>query len=222
MALGGWTVKRDIPLVITFFCGMLMVTDWHFNIPQTKPMVSFLRNSTIILAAFIVGTGAVNLYRRFGRRLMTNIRRSEYSVNTVLDMWLLFVLTIFIISGLYDAKGSTYLWLYDTLYFPPRLAHQAIWFVAPACYRFLRARNIEAFIITLGGFIGLMASSPLWMTLTPWITPVDSWISKYLTSPVYRGFWIGIGLGSIGVSIRTILGIETAYLGRLVEEEVAR
>jgi hypothetical protein len=213
------TIKRDIPLIIAFVTGMVMIADWHFDISFAHETVAFLRNANITVASFILGLGAINLFRRFGRRLMTNVRRKEYGIDIVLNVWMITILVLFTVASFWGRDSVLWKWLYDNVYFPPRLAHPAIWYLAPACYRFMRAKSPESVLITIAGFVGLMASSPVWMVTTPWAIEFNSWIGKAITGTVYRGAWIGVGLGSIGVGVRTLLGIESGYLGKI--EEVA-
>jgi hypothetical protein len=49
------------------------------------------------------------------------------------------------------------------------------------------------------------------------ITSIRTWISDYLVKYSYRSITIGVGLGGILMGVRTLLAMETGYLGAVEE-----
>ena len=216
------TIRRDVPLLMTLVFGLTMFIDWFFDIPTVTIVSSTMRSFMTVLSAFVMLLGAINLLRLYGGRIVSDVRRKDYSiVDIFLNGWLIAVLMAFVIVGAWDHTSVQYQWLYDYIQIPCRATMYAciLWYLIPGCYRFLRARSAEAAFITLAAFIGLMANTPMWNVLTPWIRDINVWIQTNVTTSAYRGILIGAGFGMLGVGLRTILGFETGYLGRLPEEE---
>jgi Kef-type K+ transport system membrane component KefB len=61
--------KRDIPLVITFIIGVIAVMDYYTTFTSVKDVFTIIKNWGVVLQAFALGLGAVNLFRVHGRRI---------------------------------------------------------------------------------------------------------------------------------------------------------
>jgi hypothetical protein len=199
-----------------------MFADWFFDIPTIDTVSATLRSFMTIITAFTMVLGAVNLIRLHGGRINTGFRTGNYNIiDIALSGWLIVVLLAFIIIGAWDVRSTQYQWLYDYVQIPCRATMYAciLWYLIPGCYRFLRARSVEATFITVAAFIGLMANTPIWNVYAPIMKTLNTWIQSNVTTSAYRGILIGAGFGTLGIGIRTILGIESGYLGRLRAEE---
>jgi hypothetical protein len=86
-------------------------------------------------------------------------------------------------------------------------------------YRALRAKNIESGLLLIVGIIALARNAPAVASGLPIIVPWEAWISAVPTTSAQRGIMIGASLGAIALGIRTMIGRETGFLGKLTEAE---
>jgi hypothetical protein len=90
-------------------------------------------------------------------------------------------------------------------------------FVASASYRAFRARNKEATLLLISGFLVMLGAVPIGEILSiPGVfsvAEVSDFIMNVPVMSVQSGIMIGVALGVISTSLRLILGIERSHLG---------
>lgn len=207
-------VKRDIPLAITFIVGMLAIGEYYTGIEAITATFTIVKNWGIVLQGFALGLGAVNLFRVHGSRVAAQ-KRDDW----MFSGWLLLMLVVFVFFGLstgeYD-QGATYSWLYNAFYLPlgATMYSSLAFYMAYGSYKVLRARNFDAALLFITAVLVIMGNTPLFPTIYPGFFHMREWIFGPIVSGAYRGVRIGIGMGAVVLGIRTLLGMETGYLGR--------
>ena len=207
-------VKRDIHLAITFIVGMLAIGEYYTGIEAITATFTIVKNWGIVLQGFALGLGAVNLFRVHGSRVSTR-KRDDW----MFSAWLLLMLVVFVFFGLstgeYD-QGATYSWLYNAFYLPlgATMYSSLAFYMAYGSYKVLRARNFDAALLFITAVLVIMGNTPLFPTIYPGFFHMREWIFGPIVSGAYRGVRIGIGMGAVVLGIRTLLGMETGYLGR--------
>lgn len=210
-------VRRQIPILLVFVTSLLVMVDYFLKIPGTGPVVKDLQNWGIILAAFALGFGAVNLFVLHTRHIS---RRT--AGQWPFSIWLLIVLVVFTVVGVATgATSATYSWLYNASYFAlSATVYSSLGFyMTSGCYRALRARNVESVLLLIVGLISLAKNAPALVVAAPIIGDMEAWLSAVPTTSAQRGIMIGAALGAIALGVRTMTGRETGFLGRLTEAE---
>jgi hypothetical protein len=205
-------IRRTIPLVITFLVGMLMITQWFINIASISTVATAIQQWGIILSAFAMGLGSVNIIIRNVRR----IQRRE-GTDWLYAIWLLAIFFLFSILGIgFGPESPQYTYVFNTILQPlsGTMYPATLFFLASAIYRTFRARNTEAILFVIAGSIMLIANAPMIAVLIPPIVPLKAWIMDVEVTAAYRAILIGIGLGTIVLGFRVLFGLETTYLGR--------
>lgn len=205
-------VRRTVPLIITFLVGMLMIGQWFLNIASISDVAASIQQWGIILSAFAMGLGAVNIIIRNYRR----IQRRE-GTDWLYAIWLLFVFFLFTIIGIGFGSDSTqYRYIYNTILQPlsGTMYPATLFFLASAIYRTFRARSNQAIIFVITGSIMLLANAPIMASVLPFIIPLKAWIMDVEVTAAFRAILIGIGLGTIMLGFRVLFGIETTHLGK--------
>jgi hypothetical protein len=206
--------KRDIPLAITFLVGVIAVLDYYTGIQLVTDTFTIIKNWGVVLQGFALGLGAVNLFRVHGRRVSQRTRD-----DWMFSGWLLLMLAVFVIFGLstgqYD-QGETYSWLYNAIYLPlgSTMYSSLAFYMAYGAYKVLRARNFEAGLLFITAVLVILGNTPIFPATYPGFFHMREWIFGPIVSGAYRGVRIGIGMGAVVLGIRTLLGMETGYLGR--------
>jgi len=205
--------RRDIPLVITFLIGVIAVMDYYTTFTSVKDVFTIIKNWGIVLEAFALGLGAVNLFRVHGRRI------SQRSTDWIFSALLLFMLVLFVVVGLgtgqYEA-GTQYQWIYNSFFLPigSTMYSSLAFYMAFGAYRVLRARNLDAFLLFVTAIFVILGNTPIFPATAPQFFYIREWIFTAIVGGTYRGIRIGVGIGAVVIGIRTLIGMETGYLGR--------
>ena len=210
-------VRRQVPLVLVTLAALLVIVDYFLKIPGTATVVTDLQNWGVVLAAFALGFGAVNLFYVHTRHIS---RRTPHQ--WLYSIVLLFMILLTTAVGVFLAPTSTqYSWLYNSTLFAlsATIYSSTGFFLASGCYRALRARNSESAILMIAGLIVLLKNAPALAVGVPILVTMEGWISAVPTTSAMRAIMMGGALGAMTLGIRTMIGRETGFLGRLTEAE---
>jgi hypothetical protein len=206
--------RRDIPLVITFIVGVIAILDYYLVFPEVKQTFTVIKSWNIVVAAFALGLGAVNLLRVHSRRIV-----ERKGMDRFFSVWLLFMLLVFVVVGLGTGRfteSPQYKSLYNAIYLPlgATMYSSLCFYMAIGAYKVLRVRNFDAFLLFIAAVFVILGNTPVFPAFFPGVFYTREWIFKTIVSGSYRGIRIGVGLGAVVLGIRTLLGLETGYLGR--------
>ena len=214
-------MKREIPLVLTFFAGAFMVLGYF--IPHH--LVQFWQNQFeqwgVILIAASVLLGIMNVFRI--NLLKVSRRESAWPYKVVLlaaltGMFALGMLHPFDLGSNDTAPGTRFNWLFNAAYAPLQGSMFALlaFFIASAAFRAFRIRTVEAGLLALAAAIVMIGRVPLGDALWPGphgIADLQEWVMNVPTVAARRGIFIGAALGAMSLGLRVILGLERAHLG---------
>lgn len=212
-------IRRQIPLLLTFLVGMLITADWFIVWKPLQDVTTTVQNFQIIMTAFMMGFAGVNLVMIHTRRIQRNLGDNKM-FDALLSVILLGCLGIWTAVGVaLGNRHPTYQWLYNTFNQPLSATAYAatLFYLSSATYRVLRARSVETSILLIIGIVTLMANIPLFVTYIPALSTARTWIADILVKSSYRAITIGVGLGGILMGVRTLLAMETGYLGAAEE-----
>jgi hypothetical protein len=206
--------RRDIPLAITFLVGVIAVMDYYTTLKSVTDTFTVIKNWGVVLYAFALGIGAVNLFRVHGRRISER-RRADWPFSA----WLLLMIVMFVVVGLGTGQfetSSQYEWIYNAIYLPidSTMYASLCFYMSYGAYKILRARNFDAFLLFITAIFVILGNTPLFPATFPVFFHIREWIFGPIVGGAYRGIRIGIGIGAVVLGIRTLVGLETGYLGR--------
>lgn len=221
-------MRREIPLLITFGVGTLLILSVFI-----PPMETLGEDFTVffdIIAVFAFFLGGGNLLRVHVMKLQRRKTDWEYSIVTLVGFSIMLVIGLFKlgnpggIAASPTAAGSLFQEIFDYVIIPLSATMYSLlaFFVASASYRAFRAKNKEATILLIAAFVILLGRTPFGMFLTSWIPEsfdifqipnMAIWIMNSPNLAGQRAILIGIGLGVVSMSLRVILGVERTYLG---------
>jgi hypothetical protein len=221
-------MRRQIPLLITFFVGALLI----FSVFM-PPIEAAGENSSVffdIIAVFAFFLGGGNLIRIHLSSVSDRKKDWGYSAVTLIGFFVMLATGLFKmgnpggIAANLNAEESWYQILFNYIMSPLNSTMYALlaFFVASASYRAFRAKNREATILLVAAFIVLLGQTAFGAMLTSWVPDSFSflqipslaiWIMSTPNLAGQRAILIGIGLGVVSMSLRILLGIERTYLG---------
>jgi hypothetical protein len=120
-----------------------------------------------------------------------------------------------LVTGQYE-QGAAYSWLYNSIYLPlgSTMYSSLAFYMAYGAYKVLRARNFDAALLFITAVLVILGNTPMFPAIYPGFFYMREWIFGPIVSGAYRGVRIGIGIGAVVLGIKTLIGMETGYLGR--------
>jgi predicted membrane protein len=213
-------IRRNIPLILTFITGMIVTIDWFVRWDPLQTLTAGIMNFQIVMTAFMMGFAGVNLIINHTRRIQRNMRQNSY-IDVLASVCLLAGLFIWTLVGIgLGDQSSQYKWLYTSFNLPlSSTAYAAtLFYLASATYRVLRVRSTETAILLGISLFVIAGNMPLFVTWWNGFQVGKTWISDILVNASYRAITIGVGLGGVLMGVRTLLAMETGYLGRAIED----
>ncbi len=209
-------MKREIPIAITFFTGVLCVVT--FFIPH-RPFGDLQQRFLVwyaIVAGFTMVLGLDSLVRYNLKKIRQRKEGWQYS------FVLLFGLVLIMITGFQSwiryntpmEASSSFMYTYIHIIVPLQATMFALlaFFIASAAYRAFRARTFEATLLLIAAAIVMLGRVPIGKMIWDKIPLLSDWILNVPQLAAKRGIFIGATLGGIAMSLRIILGIERTYL----------
>ena len=196
---------RLIPTAIAIAVGLVTLLDYFFTLPLLHAVGESFRQFTIILTAFALLLGLINLVQVHLARI---VRRHEasagYSIIVVVTAALVFVVGIW-----FGLPSGAMTWIFDNLYSPLQGAFFALvaFFLATAAYRALRARNIETMWMFLAALVVFAGQTPILGILAD----AREWVLNIPSTAGVRGILLGVALGTIATALRLLVGLDRPY-----------
>lgn len=206
-------MKRTLPLVITFFAGAIVIVNSFFVLPWLNTFVStYLSRSVTVSTAWAVGLGALNLMRQHVRRT----RRGN--ANQVYSIVLIITFVIFLVGGLILDKHQQNP-LYQQWFVAVQNSLSATMFsvlafyIATSAFRAFRVRNVDSTLLLLSAFVVMLGAVPIGEAIWSGFPDFSDWIMNIVNTSSLRAMGIGLTLGGLAQSMRTLVGVERGHLG---------
>lgn len=208
MSMSRW--RDTVLLAIVFLAGVLVTSELFVDVPQVKSASGYVQNIAVLVAAFALGVGIINIGILHGQNVTKRIKgRWQYS------SLLLILMVITIVTGLVGTIGDapSYLWIFNNVRTPLDTTTYALlaFFVFSAGARVFNAKNREALIFLIAGVLVMLKNAPIGEIIWPGFVPVGNWILDVPNTGATRGIIIGAAIGSIAIAIRILLGYERSY-----------
>lgn len=225
--------KRNIPLIIAFITGMVMLIQYYVPHHYSEQVRDVSSAWIRIIAAFtlILGIGSLVNYQLV--RIRRRMPGYGYAVVVLIAM------IIMTVTGIFYSQNDPTLphgWLIKNAMQPMQSTVFAMlaFFVASASYRAFRAKTAEAFLLLVCAGVVMLGRVPVGENITNFlfsdgfeklagnlapffqnfsIPAITDWLLKVPNAAGFRGINFGIALGVIATALRIIFGIERTYLG---------
>lgn len=200
--MSSW-VRRQVSVGIIFVVTLILLINYYFEIPSLPLVERGITDSTVILASFaiIAGTIAIILFNMKGI-----VRRTAEWQYKALQMAAIIIFVIFGYVQTPLAGGPVFNWLFQYAEQPLVGIMYGLtgFFIVSACFRAFRARSIDSTLLLISGLIILFLNMP-W-TIWPGFTTAGRWIIDVESVGAIRGVVIGITIGYIAMTIKTMMG----------------
>lgn len=202
-------MKRILPIVLASGCGFLALLDYLIASPGIDAIGGALSEGVILLAAFALILGVLNL-------MSVHIRRTAVKgEGRFLSIALLIALVGTLFVGLGPANGQALAWVFHYLYMPLQATMTALlaFFLVTALYRAFRVRSGEAALLLAVSLFLFLAQLPLSGAISPYIPALGEWLLAVPVTAGLRGLLLGVALGTMITALRVLLAIDQPYRG---------
>jgi hypothetical protein len=201
--------RRSLPMALAMAIGALMLVDFFFDERHINALGGFFLESTIIVVAFALLLGLLNVLVVHLRRIFKREGGWFYSIALVA------MALVVMVAGLPGPDSSAVEWIFDHVQFPLQAATFSLlaFFVATAAYRGLRIRSPEALAFVLTAVVVLIGQVPVGKYLGDVVPALKDWILNVPSTAGVRGIIIGVALGTIATGVRVLMGIDRPYGG---------
>lgn len=205
--------QRILPASIAIAAGILVLAGYLLPVPFLTAIRDELVRWTVILAAFAWILGFFNLLRVH----LGQMRRKGGLYSFVLILSALLTLVLTLLASLNTSLRFVGDWWFQYVLSPLQATVFGLIAIALATAAFHLIRNrreIGALIFLISALIVLIGTIPLPAPVGTWLTPLREWWMSVLATAGIRGFLIGVGLGTLLVGVRVLVGVDRPYSER--------
>jgi hypothetical protein len=198
-------------VVIAIAAGALVFLGYVFP-DLLGDMRAILLQWAIILAAFALLVGILNLMQAHWRKVTTKQPKAVYSLVVLASL----VATL-LVTALSGPAGKWSLWIYNNLQVPIEISLLAVLAIvlAYAAARLMRRRMTwytGVFLVTV--LLVLLSTAPLYLIgEVSLLNSLHSLIVDILAVAGARGLLLGVALGTIAAGLRVLMGADRPYGG---------
>ncbi|MGE5578455.1 MAG: hypothetical protein ACM3WU_00295 [Bacillota bacterium] len=200
-------MRKQFWTVVAFACGVLMLLDYYLTVPVFKTTAQEIRSWAVIVSAFALGLGGINLIRVHS----SNVRKGRQGIfSSVLIAGFVLIVAIGLFGG---TTSKTYTFLFNNVVVAcgTTMYSMLAFYLASASFRAFRARNLEAAILLVSAVILMLGRVPIGEVISPRLPGIANWIMNVINTAGQRGVMICSALGYISISLRMLLGLERAH-----------
>jgi len=204
-------IWRSTTSIVLFIASIIILIDFAWKDPSLQSVATDLNNWAVVIGAFALGLGAYSLITRHSRIIMRRRPMWPYSLVLLLTMF------VFITTGLITGSitSEEYNWIYSTIIMPvsSTLYGMNAFFLASASYRAFKARSWEGLVLLVAAIFLMLKNAPIGGVISPILPAIGGKIWDTAGATGMRAILIGIGVGTLSLGLRVIIGQEKTPLG---------
>ncbi|MGI6163705.1 MAG: hypothetical protein ACOYEQ_07230 [Bacillota bacterium] len=208
-------MKTTLPVIIMTAIALIMILDFFVTdiaaLAWIKQSALVMRSWGIVIAAFAMALGAVNLLRRHSRTIMRREADSFFSILLMGSMIVMIVLGI----G-FGTTSPAYDFMFSNILSPASATMYAsiAFYIVTAAYRSFSARNLEGWLLLVTAVIVMLGKAPIGSVISGFFPVASAWIQAVPNTAGMRAIMMGAALGVVSSAIKMFLGMDKSYLGQ--------
>jgi hypothetical protein len=206
-------LKRILPAAIAIAVGIFVLVTLFTSIPLLDAIGIYFIDTAIVIAAFALFLGLMNVLRVHARKIRERQSGSLYSIVLIAAMIVTLFAGLLLSSPDHPAgpANPAVRWIFDNIQAPIQASLSAliVFFIVTAAYRLLRVRNIESIVMLI--VVLLVLVGQVTVGLVPVLPDIRDWILNVPAMAGVRGILLGVALGALLTGIRLLLGVERPY-----------
>jgi len=204
-------MKKELPLLICAIMGITMIIQYFIPHPYSISLYKTVIGWFIIIITFAMILGVLSLVRVHYQKLARRHKDWPYSLLTLVSL----VVTIFVGYAFGIEAGKPFMLIFQYIQVPMESTMFSLlaFFIVSASFRTFRARTFEASLLLIAAVIVMLGRVPIGYLMYNKLPAISGWILDIPNLAAKRGIMIGVGLGSISMALKIMLGIERSWLG---------
>lgn len=205
-------IRRILPTSIALAVGILVLVSLFTTYPLLDGIGAYLVNVAVIIAAFALFLGVLNVLRVHARRVREGQKGRFYSFVLLAAMLLVIALGLPPIPDQPSGPSQPIVaWIFQNIQLPIQASLSAllVFFLVTATLRLLTVRNVESAVMLL--VVLLVLAGQVTLGLLPLLPEIRDWILNVPAMAGVRGILLGVGLGAVLTGVRLLLGVERPY-----------
>jgi hypothetical protein len=196
--------------------GIIFVLEYYVA-PLQAPLqapTDILSGWASIIASFTTIMAFISLVRYY----INNLRRTSTTQrDRYLSIYGMVVTILTVISGsiIYSPNHIFYMKVYFNIMLPLFFAAMGLnaFILMAALYRGFQAKNFQSGMLLITTLIIVISATPIFVTWFPGLGEVYSWLMTVPAAGAERAFNIAVGVGMVGIALRTLTGEEKGLFG---------
>lgn len=202
-------MRKVLPIAAAVICGLYALVDFFVTDPLVDAIGAKLLEGVMILAAFALLLGLLNLLNVHLRRVATGEKNRGFSIVLVVAM------LVTLVCGVAWPQSGALTWIFGYIYYPLQssLAALLAFFAVSAAYRAFRLRSGQAVILLVTSLLVLVTQMPFMSAISPLFAEIREWVLYVPVAAGVRGLILGVALGTITTCLRVLLAVDRPYAG---------
>lgn len=202
-------MKKEGPMFVGFFTGAAVIISYFLKYAPLKSISDTVVRWRLIIAAFALALGALNMVRVHGKTIQLKGRNWQYSL-----VFLVFFLPYLVIGLVRGTNSAEYQYIWKSLYQPASatMYSMTLFYMTNVVWRAFRIRNLQAAILMITGSIVMLGQIGVGAAISPAIPKFSAWLLDTINTAGIRAITIGGSLGMVSLGLRVILGLERSYM----------
>lgn len=205
------SLRSTLPTAVAIAVGLFVLLALFTPYPAFQDIGTYFIDTAVIIAAFALFLGVLNVLRVHARQIRTGPARL-YSFVLLISM---LVVLLFGLPPLPDTPSGpnqgVVAWLFENVHLPVQASLSAIlvFFVIRAGVRLVSKRSLESFVMLIVALLVLVGQAAV--GLSPLLVDIRDWILDVPAMAGVRGILLGVALGALLTGVRLLLGVERPY-----------
>jgi hypothetical protein len=197
--------------LIAIIVGAIVLVGYFIQIPFLQDLRLIFLNWALLLTAFVLLIGILNLFLVHLKKIRAEDKNSIYSLFLVIAL-----VVTFVIAMVFGPDSVWSVWLFSHILMPVEsslialLAVLLVYAVARIFWRGISLLNVLFAATVL--FILAVPALISW-TSFPLLSEIHTWIIQVLSMAGARAILIGVALGIIATGLRILIGADRPYEG---------
>ena len=205
-------LKRILPSTIAIAASVFVLASVFLDIPLLDAIGTYFVDIAIIIAAFALFLGLLNVLRVHARKIRERQPASVYSFVLLASMLIVLAVGLPPLPNQPSGPAQPVVqWIFEYIQVPIQATLSAllVFFIVTAAYRLFRIRNLESIVMLVVALVVLVGQ--VTVGLVPILPDLRDWILDVPTMAGVRGILLGVALGALLTGIRLLLGVERPY-----------
>ena len=206
------TLKRSLPAAVAIIVGALVLAALVTSDPLLDAIGTYLIETTVIIAAFALLLGILNVLRVHTRTIRERPSTRLYSLVLIASLLVVLAFGLPLLPNRpWGPSQPVVHWIFGNILAPIQASLSALiaFFVVTAVVRLFRVRSVESFVMLIVALIVL--AGQVTVGLVPVLPEIKDWVMDVPAMAGVRGILLGVALGTILTGIRILLGAERPY-----------